>query len=77
MLDMARVEFYTDRVPVFFLQSSQRLEMLDTARVKFYTDRVPVSLAQIVDLLASFPKSGYTLKTELRVKIYDRFNFKC
>ena len=35
------------------------------------------SLAQIVDLVASFPKSGHMPETELRVKSYDRFKFGC
>ena len=33
-------------------------------------------MEQIVDLLASFPKSGRTLKTELRIMSYARLNFR-
>ena len=52
-------------------------KMFDTARIRCDADRVLVSLAQIVDFLASFPKSGHTLKTKLQVKIYDCFKFMC
>ena len=56
-------------------------DLPDTGRTNCCTGRVgfpkmPV-FAQIVDLLASFPKSGRTLKTELRVKVYDCFKFRC
>ena len=50
---------------------------LDATCVRSDATRVPGSLAQIVGLVASFPKSGRMLKTELRVKSCDCFKFGC
>ena len=76
----AYIGFWTDLTAVSWNSSVFRNGWYDPYKLLYGSCRMLYGLCacdRFVDLLASFPKSRRTLKTELRVKIYDCFKFRC